>query len=515
MTSWCLSNFSRAFIGVVATALWLGMTAGAATLSDPAVDAYNVHVGTQTFAGLYQFTTNTLLVETAEALRDLGSDIIKYYHGRAFSKQYRITLSGSITNLVTLARDEPSCRRVLNMPFRQVLMWAYPFSTTDAAWVHGYSPTMRAKDYRELYDFTRYLLTNYNHSGKSFYLGHWEGDWYLLPNYNSTTNPTPVAIQGMIDWLNNRQKAIDDAKKDTVYREVDVFGYAEANRVLDAMSGNSNINQRVINKVVPCVTNLDFVSWSSYDGMNLGSNELTSALDFVQSQLPTNKAAVIPGRRVFIGEYGWGASSSEAQEPLTRGYIQRLLSWGPRFILFWEVYNNEPNRTFWLVDSNNTKVAAWHLHRRFINNARLFTARFKERNGRLPADAEFAGLVAPMLDRPLAPPVGLSISNGLAKVQNLNTAQVTGTLTQGVYGDDCAAAWLFWGRQDGGTNRGAWEQSLRLSQNRSFNPTVFTAQFTNLAPQTSYCFRFYATNASGEAWVASAGKFTTLSFSEK
>jgi len=68
--------------------VWLGAAglALAATLSDPDVDGYNVRVGTQTFAGLYQFTTNTLLVETAEAIRDLGSDIIKFYLGADYRR---------------------------------------------------------------------------------------------------------------------------------------------------------------------------------------------------------------------------------------------------------------------------------------------------------------------------------------------------------------------------------------------------------------------------------------------
>lgn len=471
-----------------------------ASLSDPAVDAFNVRVGTQTFAGRYQFSTNSLLVETAEAIRELGSDIIKFSHGRDYTAQYRLTLPRSVTNLLTLARDEPSSRRVLDMPFRHYVMWAYPFSTSDAGWAKGYTPTMRANDYRELYDLTCYLLTNYNKSEKSFYLGHWEGDWYLLPNYNTATNPTPTAIRGMIDWLNNRQKAIDDARRATPHTGVSVFGYAEANRVRDAMTGRPAINQRVINAVVPNVTNLDFVSWSSYDGMNLGSAELTATLNYMESQLPTNKAAVIKGRRVWIGEYGWGASSSAAQEPLTRAYIQRLLPWGPRFILFWEIYNNEPNRNFWLIDSNHVKVPAWHLHHRFINNARLAAGRFKETHGRLPNESEFAALVTPMLDRPLPPLVSLSISNGPVSSPSGNAAILKSTITQGIYGDDCATVRVFWGRQDGGTVASQWEQSQTLAANTNFNPTLFTAQVTNLGPQAIYYFRFCASNATSQAW---------------
>ena len=192
--------------------------ARAGTLSDPAVDSYNVHVGTQTFAGLYQFTTNTLLVETAQAIQGLGSDIIKGYLGSDFPKQYHINLPSNVTNLLTLVRDEPSCHQMLDMPFRHFVLWAYPFGNS---WpFDGYSATEAADDYKEMFDLTCYFLTNYNNSGKTFYLGHWEGDWYLLPNYNTSTNPSPIAIQGMINWLNNRQKAIDDAKKAVQYTKI-------------------------------------------------------------------------------------------------------------------------------------------------------------------------------------------------------------------------------------------------------------------------------------------------------
>ena len=91
-------------------------------------------------------------------------------------------------------------------------MWAYPFANSDEWWGSGYNASAGAKDYKEMYDVTRYFLTNYNNSGKTFYLGHWEGDGYLKVN-NWTTNPSPATIQGMIGWLNNRQKAVDDAKR--------------------------------------------------------------------------------------------------------------------------------------------------------------------------------------------------------------------------------------------------------------------------------------------------------------
>jgi hypothetical protein len=481
----------------------------AGTLSDPTVDSYNVHVGTQTFAGLYQFSTNTLLIETARAIQGLGSDVIKGYLGPEFPRQYRIPLPPNVTNLLTLARDEPSCHQMLDMPFRHLVLWAYPFGRS---WpFDGYSAAERAVEYQELYGLTHYLLTNYNNSGKTFYLGHWEGDWYLLPNYNTATNPSPVAIQDMVDWLNNRQLAIDHAKRDTLSSNVNVFCYAEVNRVRDAMSRNPNINQRMINRVLPYVTNLDCLSWSSYDGADLASSDLMATLNYMESQLPTNKAGIFPGRRIWIGEYGWGHLAPAAQEPLSRAYIQRLLPWGPRFILFWEMYNNETNRNFCLIDPNGLKVPSYYLHERFLNAARLSTARFKETNGRLPNDTEFGSLLGPTLNQPLPVPASLAITNGAAVVSGGSSAKICGTLTQGVYGDDEAEVRLFWGRQDGGTSRAAWEQGLRVGLNTNFNATTFTVTLTNLAPQMNYFFRFYATNATGEAWAPSPGRFRNAS----
>jgi hypothetical protein len=495
-------------VSVSILSLMLAMDCFAALLSDPAVDAYNVRVGTQTFAGLYQFTTNTLLLETAQVIRDMGSDVIKLYLGPNYPRQYRYNLASGITNLLTLVRDDPSCRAVFDLPFRHVIAWAYPFGNGDAPFTDGnYTAAEQANDYRELYDLGRYLLTNYNNSGKTFYLGHWEGDGYLSVN-NWSTNPSPAVLQGMIAWENIRQKAIDDAKADASFTNVQVYYYAEANRVRDAMLNGPTNNQRVINRVVPYVTNLDFVSYSSYDAMDLDAPSLYATLDYMKSKLPTNKANAGLGQRLWIGEYGWGGWSTADQEPASRAYIQRLLRWNPRFILFWEIYNNEPNRNFCLVDPVNARAPCYYLHQRFINLARLKVAAFKENQSRVPTETEFADLLTPLLAQPLRAPAALTVSN-LAPAWSGDSLLLSGRLAQGVYGDDQAAVWVYWGRRDGGIVRDSWEASRRIGVNTNFNPSTFSTTLSGLQAQTNYYFRFYATNASGEAWAPAADFFST------
>ncbi len=493
----------------------------AGPLSNPAVDAFNVRVGTETFSGLYKFTTNTLLVETAEAMTNMGSDSIKFYLGSDTSFQSGVTLAPNATNLITLARNDPSYQQVLGMPFRHFIMWCYPFANGDSWWANGYNTAHGTNDYREMYDLTCYLLTNYNNSGKTFYLGHWEGDGYLNVPVNGTawaTNPAAITIQGMIGWLNNRQQAVDDAKNNTPHSNVYVFNYAEANRVRDAMNNAPTNNERVINYVVPYVTNLDYLSYSSYDAQNLDAADLYTTLNYMQNHLPTNKAGLVPGERMWVGEYGWGYDSPAAQEPLTRSYIQRLLgwSWGGQclqYILFWEIYNNQLPSTgatnFYLIDPNDDKAPCYYLHDYFINQARLLTAQFKESTGALPTDIQFSSLVSPALNAPLPAPVNLTLTNLTASLLNGATALVSATLAQGVYGDDEAVVSAFWGRQDGGTNTSAWEFGRVIGVNTNFNPVVFSALLTNLAAATNYNIAFCASNAGAQVWASTAGPLST------
>ena len=492
--------------------------ASAATLSNPQVDSYNVRVGTETFAAMYgPFTTNTLLVETAEAMTNMGSDIIKLYLGTDTSGQEGISLPSNVTNLLTLVRDEPSYRKVYDMPFRHIIAWAYPFGHADAWWQSGYNATDGAIDYQQMYNLTCYLLTNYNNSGKTFYLGHWEGDGYLDID-DWSTNPPAIYISGMIGWLNNRQKAVDDAKAamGASCSNVWVYNYAECNRVRDAMDNGSNNNERVINCVVPYVTNLDYLSYSSYDAQNLDSSDLYATLNYMESMLPTNKASVVPGCRMWIGEYGWGNDSTSAQEPLIRSYMQRLMNWNYNgdclpFIIMWEMYsnNNPPSGTnYCLINYLDQKVPGWYLHNYFINDAKMLVAQYYQANGTLPTDTQFTSMVSPLFNAPLSAPAPITVGDVGATVSAGNTASVSGTVAQGIYGDNEAIVWVYYGTQDGGT--GAWQHAQFVGVNTNFNTATFTATLSGLVPQTNYFYRFFAENITTNVWAPASSQFSTV-----
>jgi hypothetical protein len=371
---------------------------GGATLADHAdvtpvseLEAFNYAVGTQTIGASYQFTTKPRLVETAEAIRNMRSSVIKLRLGPA--KPLGAQPSESLSLQEVAARD-PVMREIFNMPFGHYLLWAYPLGKG------GNQQGGQGERDEEIFDLCCHLLKTYRGTRKTFYLGHWEGDWEIRGRAGSREDPTPERIANKIRWLNRRQQAVDDAKRDTPHTGVEVFCYAEANLVHDAMSGRP----AMANAVIPH-TQIDFVSYSSYDTANGkdAETEVPRALDYIESKLPPKPA--IKGKRVWIGEYGYPACncSPQEQEARSRRLIKTALRWGCPFVLYWEMYNNEVDkegkqRGFWLIDDKGVKQPVYYTHQRLLQWARGYVTAQAKAKRRLPTFDEYRKKVVEFLD---------------------------------------------------------------------------------------------------------------------
>ena len=388
---------------MVGVLLGLGATAFSAsevrgqTAALPEVERFSYVLGTQTIGAAYQFTNETRLVETAQAILDMGSNVLKC----SLSKTYygeRGNIPGAdpeIRCLTDLAQ-EPSHKRVLDMPFAYYVLWVYPF--TPGWWDKGFAAADQQKEYQEVHDVACHLLKTYSGSGKTFFLGHWEGDWHLRQGYDTKTDEsvTPAAVQGMIDWLNVRQRAVDDAKRDTLHHAVEVYNYCEVNLVRLAMQGRRSVTNDVLPKA-----NVDYVSYSSYDS----GTDLKSALDYIESKLPPKPG--LNGKRVFLGEYGFPTihNTPAQQDERSRQVMRAGLEWGCPFVLYWELFNNEVDkdgkqRGFWLIDDQGAKQPVYLTHQRYYERARRYVADFRQRERRLPTAEEFAKVAVTFLDEP-------------------------------------------------------------------------------------------------------------------
>lgn len=374
---------------------------------------YNYVISTQTVGSKYKFTDKTMLVETAEEIKKMGSNLLKFsMHPRYSSENYGLPKNDNITSLKKLATLEPSVKKVLDMDFKYYHIWTYGFSqysseppgkkddTAQIKFINGYPKYYENKLYNEIYEFVSHLLTNYNNTGKVFYLGNWEGDWHLRSDYDRTKPVNEKTLEGMISWAKTRQRAVDDAKKAIKHKNVEVYYYIEVNLVRKALE---QPNAKVVSNSIVNVVNPDFVSYSSYDATNPYKNEadlnknLKKSLDYLASQL-SPKEGLPEGKRVWIGEYGNPSIKfdDETQNLRSIWTIKAALEWGTPFILYWEMYNNEIKKEtqeqvgYWLIDDKGKKQPIWYTHNSFYKEGESFVKKYIRENGKAPDYNTFA-----------------------------------------------------------------------------------------------------------------------------
>ncbi len=367
---------------------------------------YNTVVGTQTILPAYGFTDEDRLLETARVIRAMGSNTLKMaLTARYCSVEYRLPRDPSIETLRDLAERQPSVRAVLDMDFTNYIFWAYAFSQYRggdtqqalASFQDGFTEKEAAAVYREIHDLAAHLLRTYSGSGKRFYIGHWEGDWHLRWDYDRKRPLRPETVEGMVRWLNTRQRAIDDARRETPHHDVEVYGYAEVNLVQRGLRGDPCATTEVLPKV-----DVDYVSYSAWDTTNYPKSagamreKLFAALDFIEAHLRP-RSGLPAGRRVWIGEFGYPAIKfSEVQADLRcRWVIRAGLEWGCPFVLYWELYNNEvepdgTQRGYWMIDDTGRQTPVYQTYLDYYRDAGAFLRTFAGRNGRLPTGREFA-----------------------------------------------------------------------------------------------------------------------------
>ena len=265
------------FIVVLGASFLEAQSIGVTRADQPVVDPFNSILGTQSIGASYQFSEQVRIVETARVAREMGSNVIKFALDQRYAQRGDVAkVDPSVHSPKDLAR-EPSFKAVLDMPFAYYVLWATAFDEPD--WRMGLDDKGKENEYRQMYELTCYLLQSFSGLHKTFLLGYCEGDWLLRDSFEEGAKATPQAVAGMIAWLNVRQKAVEDAKRDTPHHDVEVFQYTEVNRVRDAIAGATSVTNDVLPK-----THVDFVSYSFYDSQQ--GNDLALCLDYIESKLP-------------------------------------------------------------------------------------------------------------------------------------------------------------------------------------------------------------------------------------
>lgn len=366
---------------------------------------YNFVLGTNAIGGKYKFTADSKILEQAKQIRAMGSNVLKISLGPNSPKTYELEIAGKQTTTLDLFKSHPDYRKVFDMDFKYIFAWVH--TLTGIEWKKGINKEQEKVLYDEMFQFVTYLLKEYNGSGKTFLIGNWEGDWLLHPNYNRNFTPTKEHIDNMTKWFQIRQQAIDDAKKQSSTKNVEIYYYVEVNLVLKGLKGEACIAQSILPNV-----NVDLVSYSSYEAIKNRTyaekkEQLQKVFDYLEKQLQP-KPGLPFSRRVYIGEYGYHAKASDPesfkkQYEETREIMKISLELNLPFALHWQMYNNEyeptgESKQMSLINEEGKKMPLYHLHKKFYTEMNGYLNSYKAKHKRFLANADFRKKAIEVLD---------------------------------------------------------------------------------------------------------------------
>ncbi|NBV85247.1 MAG: hypothetical protein EBS01_03035 [Verrucomicrobia bacterium] len=318
-------------------------------------------LGVTHVSGQYALTEKPFLIEGAEAVQILGARILKIWFYASYEKQYfwHSNWPKDVPDLEALGKT-PYYEAVFAMPFHTFVLETAEFGMRKNFWQKGLSDTDKQKVHDQIYRLTKHLLTRYRSTGKTFVLQNWEADNVMKFALKDTSPDTwDTAYQGMCDWINARQTAVEQARRDCGTDGVQVLHAFEVNFVpsmQDLAAGKLYEKGKplVVDKVVP-KTRCDLYSLSSWETWAPGKEDsLLGRLNYLASKAPHD--GILGESNLMLGEFGAqedGYEKIQKNYPVYKGdtsgaafyalhrMVDAALRAGVRYMIHWEIYDND------------------------------------------------------------------------------------------------------------------------------------------------------------------------------
>jgi len=341
-------------------------------------------IGVTHVAGKYHLTDKDYLNEGADQILTLGSRVIKiWFYGKRHEhpeSMYSYNANWAKVESLIEGAQLPYFKVLFNKPFSTYVLVVTSLGRPDDYWRNGITGENQKDEEKQFYELTKYLLTVYRGTGKTFVLQHWEGDWMVRDKIDPKVDPTQEALDNMILWLNARQAGVTKARTEIGCDGVYVYHAAEVNRVVTSMDeGRPNM----VNKVLP-FTHLDLVSYSAWDSaVEEWENQdvFRRALEFIAEKMPDSEA--FGDKNVYLGEFGWPENlyGGDNIEGVLSQAVNTALNFGCPYIIYWQLYcnelvdiktplpvkDNQDMKGFWLLRPDGSKSQAWHYFNGLLN----------------------------------------------------------------------------------------------------------------------------------------------------
>jgi hypothetical protein len=226
---------------------------------------------------------------------------------------------------------------------------------------------------QEYSDFTLYLYDEFQHSHKRFIISNWESDndVYCGDAYGYATNQLvreacnaayPAAylgntspeqsLDGLKRWFSAREQGIEDGRNRAAAQGLGGMRVFFAPEISIVHLLHDAGFKSVLYDVVPTVI-FDYVSYSAYESINQANPGTVLTADLNTVQEVTGSSSIILGE-IGFSRLAWG---SDAAVSRTDQVVTAALSWGVTFIFIWNLYDQNPQNTFGLVDAAGALTA--------------------------------------------------------------------------------------------------------------------------------------------------------------
>lgn len=359
-------------------------------------------LGVTSSGGYYEFDDMVSCMEDgANRVRQTGSRVLKLWlsdQTMAINPYNTDWSRFTIRDCVDLLRTD-YYRATLDKDFSAFILVTHTFDTrltpSNVVWGDGMDSQETMRVEQEMYDVAKYLMQNYNGTGKEFVLENWEGDNMLVSNAwrydmgtgcyyragEAVTDENDAAIRrsigGLTDWFNARQRGVDKAREEMkgssdvlVRHALEVNFTCLSDREAPYPYHDSPI---LIKTVVP-FTDCDLYSYSCWSTMVMTTaGTMTCRLEQYETAIGNTYTDIYDGdkvklrrpltrpgqkTRIMLGEYGgperlqgseegrWAEILSWDTDRRQRKSIQiqteAALDYGVEFAVFWEIYCNVP-----------------------------------------------------------------------------------------------------------------------------------------------------------------------------
>ena len=325
---------------------------------------FEMQLGVAHIGGLYSFSDTDYLNEGAAVARNIGARCIKVALSldtdNPSPKLYPFHSMWPSTETLQDLADTPYFRSLFSRSFDTFILNAFRPGRSASYWREEFTSQDEQAEEECFASLTRYLLSTYKNSHKTFIIQNWEGDWALRGNFDPHSAQEPSSTAAMIRWVAARQRGIERARAAWNHSEAQVFHALEVNLVKQAMTRSA---PSVTTDVLPYVS-VDLVSYSAWDTKD-SPEAFKQSLAFISHhKRPTSP---FDTNGVYVGEFG--LPESEATPKVAFERTTELLNvarkFGCPYAVYWQIYCNEKTsaspksengyKGFWLVRPDGTR----------------------------------------------------------------------------------------------------------------------------------------------------------------